>query len=128
MQDRIPTERAFGTSVGTACLVLGVLLVWRGALTIGALCVAVGATLVVLGRVAPSALRVPNRCWWRFAQVLGWINARVLLTLFFALVLTPVGLVIRLVGRNPLQPVQAQTSWERYASRRRDRNHYEKMF
>ena len=128
MQVVAPTERAFGTSVGGACLGLGALLAWRGSSAAGPMLIALGALLVVLGRLAPSALRVPNRYWWRFAQVLGWINTRVLLTLFYALVLTPAGVIMRLVGRNPLRPTEAHTSWSPYAARRRDPKHYERMF
>ncbi|MBI2186951.1 MAG: hypothetical protein HYU37_07475 [Acidobacteria bacterium] len=89
---------------------------------------ALGTVLVVLGRLAPSALRVPSRWWWRFAHALGWINTRVLLTLFFAFVLAPVGLIMRLFGHNPLRPAQPQTSWVPYSTRRRDPKHYERMF
>jgi hypothetical protein len=128
MQARVPTERAFGTSVGTACVVIGALLMWRGSSTIGVLVIVLGAVLMALGRIAPFVLRVPNRYWWRFAQVLGWINARVLLTLFYALVITPAGVIMRLAGRNPLHPQQSQTSWGPYATRRRDSTHYERMF
>lgn len=128
MQVGAPTERAFGGSVGSACVALGGLLWWRGYSTAGPALVVLGSVLVVLGRLAPSTLRVPNRYWWRFAQVLGWINARVLLTLFYALVLTPAGVIMRLVGRNPLRPTEAHTSWSPYAARRRDPKHYEQMF
>ncbi len=128
MQAGIPTERAFGTSVGTACVAVGVLLAWRGVSTLGPAIGVLGAVLVLLGRIAPSALRVPNRYWWRFAQVLGWINSRVLLTLFYALVMTPAGVIMRLAGHNPLNPPQPQTSWTPYSSRRRDPKHYDRMF
>jgi hypothetical protein len=114
--------------VGTACVAIGALLVWRGSATIGLSIVALGAVLVALGCIAPLALRVPNRYWWRFAQALGWINARVLLTLFYALVVTPAGLTMRLAGRKPLHPPQPHTSWSPYSSRRRDPKHYEHMF
>jgi hypothetical protein len=128
MQARVPTERAFGTSVGTACLALGALLAWRGSSAFAVSVAALGALLVVLGRLAPFVLRMPNRYWWRLAQVLGWINARVLLTVFYAAVITPAGVIMRLVGHNPLQPPQPQTSWRPYSSRRRDPKHYERMF
>jgi hypothetical protein len=128
MQVAPPTERAFGVSVGSACLALGGLLWWRAHPAPGLALVAVGSALLVLGRLAPSTLHVPNRYWWRFAQVLGSINARVLLTLFYALVLTPVGVVMRAFGRNPLRPTEARTSWSPYAARRRDPKHYERMF
>lgn len=128
VQVAAPTERAFGIGVGFACVALGALLGWRGYSTPGLTLVALGAVLMALGRLAPSALRVPSRYWWRFAQALGWVNARVLLTLFFALVLTPVGVIMRLFGHNPLRPPHAQTNWGAYSVRRRDPKHYEQMF
>lgn len=123
-----PTERAFGIGVGSACVAFGILLGWRGSTAVSLTLLALGTALVVLGRAAPSALRVPSRYWWRFAQALGWVNARVLLTLFFALVLTPVGMIMRLFGRNPLHPPHARTSWGPYSVRRRNPKHYEQMF
>ena len=76
----------------------------------------------------PPALRLPNRIWWRFAQALGWFNARVILTVFFALVLIPAGLLMRLAGRNPLRPSTTGTNWTPYPARRADPRHYEHMF
>ena len=35
-------------------------------------------------------------------MVLGYVNARVILTIAFALVLMPLGLIWRLIGRDPL--------------------------
>ena len=87
-----------------------------------------GILLVSLGAVAPSVLRLPNRLWWRFAQWLGWVNARILLSVFFALVFTPVGGVMRLFGRNPLSGHRPDTNWRPYPARRADPKHYEHLF
>ena len=78
-----------------------------------------GTLLIGFGLVAPLVLRVPNRLWWRVAQAVGWVNTRVLLTLFFAIVLTPVGVTMRLFGRNPLRGAGVQTNWTPYPARRR---------
>jgi len=123
-----PTERAFGRGVGGVSLGAAALLFWRGYPAASLVLLVAGSLLVGLAFIAPSALRVPNRVWWRFAQALGWVNTRVLLTLFFALVLTPVGVVMRLFGRNALRPPQPHTSWSPYSTRRRDPKHYERMF
>jgi hypothetical protein len=40
--------------------------------------------------------------WMKFAFVLGWVNTRILLGLFFYLILTPIGLVLRLTGKDLL--------------------------
>lgn len=89
---------------------------------------AIAAVLVILGLATPRLLRAPNRLWWRFAQVLGWINARVLLTVFFVVVLTPVGVIMRLLGRNPLRAPNSATTWSAGDPRRRGPRHYERMF
>lgn len=128
MAARLPTERSFGLSVGCVCLAAAALAWWRAHPTFSLILLVVGALLVGFGLAAPSALRVPNRVWWRFAQALGWMNARVLLTLFFAVVLTPVGVTMRMFGRNPLRGLRAQTNWRPYAARRRDPRHYEHLF
>lgn len=90
--------------------------------------VAVAIGLVAAAFVAPVTLRTPNRIWWRLAQALGWVNVRVLLTLFFIVVMTPTGLLMRLFCRSPLRAPHASTNWSDYAVRRRDPSHYEHMF
>ena len=124
----LPTERSFGRGVGSVCIGAAALFWWRGHPTVSMALLVVGTLLVGLGLVAPAALRVPNRLWWRVAQTVGWVNTRVLLTLFFASVLTPVGVAMRLFGRNPLRGADAQTNWTPYPARRRDARHYEHLF
>lgn len=128
MHPQVPTERSFGLGVGGVCIGLAALVWWRGYPTVGLVLLVTGTLLVGFGSVAPTALRVPNRVWWRVAQVVGWVNTRILLTVFFAVVLTPVGVVMRLFGRNPLQGAGVQTNWAPYPVRRRDTQHYERLF
>ena len=125
---RMPGERSFGLSVGPASIAFGALLAWRGYPRAGAVAGGIGAVLIVAALVAPAALRVPNRIWWRFATILGWINSRILLTVFFLVVLTPVGWVMRLLGRNPLRTARSDTNWTDYNERRREPRHYEHLY
>ena len=48
------------------------------------------------------------RAWTKFAEVLGWVMTRIILTLFFYALLTPYGLVARLFRKDPLD-----LSWKR---------------
>ena len=41
--------------------------------------------------------------WYKLAEVLGWINSRILLSLVFFLILYPVSLLYKLVTKNPLK-------------------------
>lgn len=123
-----PGERAFGLGVGSVLLAFSAFSWWRGNAAVASVLVIAGVLLVGFGRFYPSALRGPNRVWWRFAQTLGWINARILLTLFFAVVLTPVGVLMRMLGWNPLRASRTNTNWTSYPARRRDPRHFERLF
>ena len=128
MNKPAPTERSFGLSVGTALIVLGGIALWRHREVVGTPMVAIGAVLLVFGLIVPKALRVPNRIWWRFAQTLGWINARIILTVFFFVVVTPIGVIMRAIGRNPLRPRQGGSNWSAYPAGHADAKHFEHLF
>jgi hypothetical protein len=123
-----PTDRSFGLSIGGVGLAFAVLSWWRGYPRVGAVVFLAGTLLLILGLAAPSLLTLPNFVWWRFSRALGWVNARILLTVFFAVVLTPVGVVMRLFGRNPLSASERDTNWRAYPARRADPKHYEHLF
>jgi hypothetical protein len=59
-----------------------------------------GVPLVVLGAVAPRCLKWPYVAWMTVAIALGVVVSTVLLCLLFYLVLTPVGLLARLAGKD----------------------------
>lgn len=127
MTSRTPTERVFGLSVGSVCLLLA-LVGWLRLSPLAIVFAVFGALLVGFGAFYPPALKVPNRIWWRFAQALGWVNSRVLLTLSFLLMITPVGVVMRLCGRNVLRGARGTTAWTPYPERRRNPDHYNHLF
>src|SRR2546423_2597996 len=95
-------ERSFGVSVGAVLCAIAAALVWRGRLGRAEVVGATGLALLVCGLLYPPVLRYPSAIWWRFSRALGHFNARVLLTLMFGLVLVPLSLLWRLIGKDPL--------------------------
>lgn len=87
---------------------------------------AAGGLLALLGAAAPASLRVPRRAWLAFAEVLGAIATTVVLFLVFFLVVTPLGVLRRALGKDPLRTPAA--GWRPYPARRRDARHYEKLY
>jgi hypothetical protein len=77
---------------------------WHG--TLGpwgqALCGA-GAALGGVGLLWPAAVRPVYTGWIFVAFPIGWTVSRLLLMAVFFLVFTPIGLVFRLAGRDPLR-------------------------
>ena len=91
--------RKFGLMVGGVFAALGLLFLWRHPGRSPYFLIP-GGTLVLMGAVLPRALRWVYIGWMSVAFVLGFVMAHVILTLFFYLVITPVGLVARLVGKD----------------------------
>jgi hypothetical protein len=131
MKTASPTAKArsFGLSVGGVLILIALWLAWRGRMGRAEIVGAIGALLMTLGAVRPALLRIPSDAWWAFATVLGWINARVLLSLAFFLVLTPIGTIWRVLGRDPMTRRRSNhPGWTVYPSRYRDAKHFERMF
>jgi hypothetical protein len=122
-------ERAFGVSVGTVLCLIAAVLLWRERIGRAELIGGIGAVLLVFGLAWPSVLRRPSALWWRFSRVLGTFNARVLLTVMFAVVFVPISFLWRLVGKDPLQRRREQWhGWSAYPAKYRDPHHYRRMF
>lgn len=129
-------ERSFGLSVGGVLAVIAAVLLWRGRVVRAEVVGSVGALLVVFGAVYPHALRWPSAIWWSGSRWLGHVNARVFLTLIFGLVLTPLGLLWRAIGRDPLMRDRRHwhgwsdypVRYSDYPVRYRDRSRYKRMF
>ena len=81
----------------------------------------VAVLLALPAGFAPALLATVHRAWTAVGSVLGWINTRILLAAAFYLVVMPVGVVMRLVGRDPMRraksvgPSYRQPSTERAA-------------
>jgi hypothetical protein len=69
--------------------------------------------------------------WMTFAFALGWVNTRLILGIVFYLIFTPAGLVMRLLGKDPLGlqfDRQATTYWVRRKPQDASMKRYEKLF
>ena len=93
--------RKFGLTVGIAFAVFGGISYWRGHELPPRILWTLAGLLIVPGLVAPGLLGPVQRGWMKFAMVLAHVNTRIILTLMFYVVFTPVGLVMRLF-RDPL--------------------------
>jgi hypothetical protein len=122
-------ERSCGLSIGSLMLASALLFAFRGRLVRAEILAVVGIVLVVLGAFKPVLLKVPSDVWWRFAHVLAYVNARVLLTVLFAAALVPVSVVWRLTGRDPLGRRRDRwPGWSPHPLRYADPKHYTRMF
>jgi Saxitoxin biosynthesis operon protein SxtJ len=79
--------------------------------------------------IAPGALTYPHRGWTRVGEALGWLNARLILSLLYLIAVVPIGLVMRLAGRDPMQRKFDSTARTyRVASKQRRSSHLEQPY
>lgn len=90
----------------------------------------VAAALLVVGLFLPSWAGRFDRAWMRLARALGYVNSRVLLTTVYYLVITPFGLIMRLLGRDPLRRRDSgrDSYWIRRPTSRQTKEGFERSF
>jgi hypothetical protein len=62
-----------------------------------------GIFFLALTFIAPKALYPLNRAWFLLGEILGRVVSPVVLSVIFFLLLTPIGLLTRLFGRDELR-------------------------
>ena len=83
-----------------------------------------------LGLIIPISLKPAYLVWMSFAVILGWIMTRVILSSLFYLIITPIGIITRLLGEDflELKTSNSDSYWnERDRSKELNQN-YEKQF
>ena len=92
--------RNFGLIVGG---IFGVMALWPMVLRGEAIrlwAIASSVALLIPAVVAPSILEPVHVVWMKVGHVLGWINTRILLGIVFYAIVTPLGLLSRMLGKD----------------------------
>ena len=90
-----------------------------------------GAGLIFFGAILPRMLKWVYLAWMAVAVLLGFIVSHVLLTFFFYLVIFPIGLLARLVGKDFLSlklDRTAKSYWLKRGDAPKSAADYEKQF
>ena len=97
-----PTERSFAIVFSGVFVLLAGLRFWRGHADAPAWLV-IAALFALLGVARPALLRPLNRAWWRLGLLLHRLVSPVVMGLLFFGAVMPVGLLMRLFGKDPLK-------------------------
>lgn len=97
-----PSDRRFGLTMAAVCAVIGTIRLvfghggwvwWLGA----------GALLALIALIAPAMLAPLNRFWLKLGLVLYKVVNPVVMALIFITAIVPVGLLMRVFGKDPLR-------------------------
>ena len=122
--------RQFGITIGLVLGLLGSWFLWRN--KEGSSLLLIAATLFLsLGFTLPRLLKPFQKLWMTLAVLLGWLMTRIILTILFYLVVTPIGLLAKVSGKDFLNRKfnsDASSYWIPRKAITPDKRNYEKQF
>ncbi len=98
----LSSNRSFGLVFSAVFAAMGMVSLWHGR-SRGFAGLAIAALFLLTALVAPKVLGPLNRGWAWFGQRLARVTSPVFMAVLFCGVLTPVGLVMRACGKDPLR-------------------------
>lgn len=97
------SNRSFGVVFAVVFSVVGLWPVVFGSGAPRRWALIVAAVFALLAFLAPAVLDKPNRAWMKLGLLLGMIVSPIVLGLLFFTVFTPMGWVLRLMGKDPMR-------------------------
>ena len=121
--------KSFGLTIGIILFIISGLLMYYGNYFYRPIAI-VASTFIVLGFIFPIFLKPIYFVWMIFAAILGWIMTRVILSMVFYLIMTPIGLITRLLGEDflKLKKMDSESYWNSRDTNYENNQDYEKQF
>ena len=99
---KLGSERAFGVVFALVFAVVGLWPLMEGG-AVGAWALGIGAVFILVALARPGLLRPLNRLWFRFGLLLNKVVNPLVMGLLFYFTVTPIGLLMRALGKDPLR-------------------------
>jgi len=123
--------RNYGVVMALALAAIGALLLWRDKEHYPAF-FAVAAAFLLAALAVPVALKPVYRAWMTLGSLIGWVMTRVILITAFVVLLAPIGLLLRLCGKDILdirfKAAGQDSYWKEKDSKEPGERDYEKQF
>ena len=96
--------RKFGLITGLiVALLFGLLLPWMFSKPSSKWSWMVSSVLLIWALIAPSTLKIIYNVWMRIGLVLGWLTTKIVLSIVFYFVVTPMGLLMKIFREDPMR-------------------------
>ena len=91
--------RSFGITIGIILFIISATLFYYDKSSYQIIAY-IGGGFIALGTIIPILLKPVYILWMTFAILLGWVMTRVILSIVFYFIMTPIGLLTRLLGED----------------------------
>lgn len=120
--------KKFGLTMAAALSLFGGLAAWHQR-PFYIYLIEVAVLFLIVGLLLPVVLRPVQKAWMTLALLIGWVMSRLILIVIFYFVLTPIGLFLRLSGKDLLGTklgISKTSYWQIHGTR--DKTRYENQF
>ena len=97
------SNQKFGWSFSVVFLILAIYGVWNFSTFWTSLLVVIGFIFAVLTVTVPSSLTILNKFWFKFGILMGKFVNPIILGFIFFVIITPIALFTRFLGRDVLR-------------------------
>ncbi len=91
----------------------------------------IGGIFIILAYISPTLLKPFHKLWIGLSLVLGFVMSRIILTVLFYLIVTPIGLLAKVVGKK-FMPLgfdkNVSTYWEKREKTIKEKIDYDRQF
>jgi hypothetical protein len=88
-----------------------------------------GSLLAIAGLVMPGILKHVYQGWMWVGHVMGWVNTRIILGVLFYGIVTPMGLIMKMTGHDPMRrSYEPESLTYRVIRQPRPASHLKNMF
>ena len=123
--------RTFGLGLAVILTVFALWNYYKGHMTTSVILLTLGTTSASSAILFQPVIKPVYIVFMKISHVLGWINTRILLGLIFYVVITPIGFVIKIFGKDLLDrkiEPDKQSYWIKREKVHTEKSRYEKQF
>ena len=121
--------RSFGITFGIIMFIISALLFYYDNSSYQIIAY-IGVGFITLGIIIPIILKPIYILWMTFAVMLGWVMTRLILSIVFYFIMTPIGLITRLLGEDflAIKKSNSESYWNSRDQTVELNQDYEKQF
>lgn len=121
--------RSFGLTVGGIFAVIGAWPIIFGDAEPRWWSLVLAGLLIVPALIFPGSLAGVYKRWMALGHMMGWINTRIILGAVFYLVVTPIGIIRRWLGKDPMgRQIKAELTTYRIIRKPRASSHLNRQY
>ena len=129
IKTEVKNLKDFGITIGIVLLLIAAFLYFKDLYSYNLLFFIAGI-FIGLGLTLPIILKPFYLIWMTFAVLIGWFMTRLILSLLFFTIITPIGVIFRLTGKDflKIKKIKQNSYWNYRNSEIEKNQNYEKQF